>query len=473
MKVSVIFGLGIAGKSYSVTRQRRLNCYLENRDDGDKEPIVLYGTPGMKPLFTIGSGPARAMLGTPTSLAAVSGATFYLINPAFATTYSTSILSNSGLVTLAQSPSQVLLVDGVAGYLLNGGTLTKIAAAAFPTTARTATFVGSYFVCEVPNTQQFQVSGSYDGTTWNALAFASASQFSDTLLAVDSLNGNLVCLGTLHTEFWQNVGSTPQPFAPILSATAEYGLAAIFSRAHVDNSLCFLAANPQGGYQVVQIKGYAVEVISTPDLEQIIGTFGAVGDAVALAYRADKHPMYQLTFPTANRSFLFDCLTRAWSETQTGITVNKYAQRHTGNLSALFNGNLLISDYATNQIYTPDPATFTDGGQTIPRELVTRHAKRDFNEFSIAEAYLDVETGVGLASGQGSAPQISLEVSKDSGRTWGMPRNVSIGAQGIYKIRAIWRRLGSARVFTFRVRMTDPVKFVLTAGAESASEVEQ
>ena len=139
MKVSVIFGLGIAGKSYSVTRQRRLNCYLENRDDGDKEPIVLYGTPGMKPLFTIGSGPARAMLGTPTSLAAVSGATFYLINPAFATTYSTSILSNSGLVTLAQSPSQVLLVDGVAGYLLNGGTLTKIAAAAFPTTARTAT----------------------------------------------------------------------------------------------------------------------------------------------------------------------------------------------------------------------------------------------------------------------------------------------------------------------------------------------
>ena len=223
----------------------------------------------------------------------------------------------------------------------------------------------------------------------------------------------------------------------------------------------------------MQIKGYAVEVISTPDLEQIIGTFGAVGDAVALAYRADKHPMYQLTFPTANRSFLFDCLTRAWSETQTGITVNKYAQRHTGNLSALFNGNLLISDYATNQIYTPDPATFTDGGQTIPRELVTRHAKRDFNEFSSAEAYLDVETGVGLASGQGSAPQISLEVSKDSGRTWGMPRNVSIGAQGIYKIRAIWRRLGSARVFTFRVRMTDPVKFVLTAGAESASEVEQ
>ena len=34
-----------------------------------------------------------------------------------------------------------------------------------------------------------------------------------------------------------------------------------------------------------------------------------VADATALTYQRDKHPFYQLTFPTMNRSFLFDAST--------------------------------------------------------------------------------------------------------------------------------------------------------------------
>lgn len=468
MRVNAVFGSGIAsGKSYVVTRQRRVNCYYENREDSDKSKVAIYGTPGLKLLFTIGTAPMRGILGSLTVLYAVAGSTFYSLNSNGAVLFSSAVGSSSGLVSFTQNPSQVMLVDGVKGYIYAANVLTPIAAAGFPNGARTVTCASGYFVVENPGTQQFFVSNLFDGTTWNPLAFNSASQYPDTLLAVDSLIGNLLLFSSTHLEFHQNVGATPQPFQPILSATTEYGIAAVFSRAHVDSSVIFLAQSPQGGMSVCQIKGYQVSVISTPDLDYIFSTFATVSDAVGLAYRTDKHPFYQLTFPTANRSFLYDCLTGIWSETQTGIT-QLYAQRHIGHLSGLLGTTAVISDYSNGNIYVPDSSTYTDNGATIPRQVVTKHQLQDFNVFTIDEAYVDMETGVGLVSGQGSSPQVQLAVSKDNGRTFGTPRMTTLGAQSQFTTRAIWRRWGSARVFVFKLDVTDPVKFAVTSVASSA-----
>jgi hypothetical protein len=463
-----MFGAGIAGKSYAVTRERRLNVYLENRPDGDKTKLALYGTPGLAPKFTL-PAVVRGLLGTQTALYAVAGGNFYQVGSAGQILYTAGLQTNWSPVGMSFNPTQVLVVDGVAGYLYQSGALGLVTSAGFPNGAKTATFVGGYFVVERPGTQQFYVSNSFDGSTWNALAFASASQYSDNILAVDSFISNLILLCERHIEFWQNVGSTPQPFAPILSATSEYGLAAIYSRAHIDNSICFLANNPQGKPQVARIQGYSVSVISTQDLDQLMASFTAVSDAVALSYVTDGHPMYQLTFPTANRSFLYDCSTGIWSETQTGLTAG-YAQRHTANLSTYYAGTALVSDYATGNVYQFSPTTYTDNGVTILRELVTRHAVQDFNVFTIDEAYLDMEVGVGLNSGQGVSPQIQIECSKDQGKTFGPPLISYLGALGQYLNRVIWRRFGSSREFVFRIRMTDPVKFVITQGALSVRE---
>jgi hypothetical protein len=463
-----MFGAGIAGKSYAVTRERRLNVYVENRPDGDKTKLALYGTPGLAPKFTL-PAVVRGLLGTQTALYAVAGGNFYQVGSAGQILYTAGLQTNWSPVGMSFNPTQVLVVDGVAGYLYQSGALALVTSAGFPNGAKTATFVGGYFVVERPGTQQFYVSNSFDGSTWNALAFASASQYSDNILAVDSFISNLILLCERHIEFWQNVGSTPQPFAPILSATSEYGLAAIYSRAHIDNSICFLANNPQGKPQVARIQGYSVSVISTQDLDQLMASFTAVSDAVAVSYVTDGHPMYQLTFPTANRSFLYDCSTGIWSETQTGLTAG-YAQRHTANLSTYYAGTALVSDYATGNVYQFSPTTYTDNGVTILRELVTRHAVQDFNVFTIDEAYLDMEVGVGLNSGQGVSPQIQLECSKDQGKTFGPPLISYLGALGQYLNRVIWRRFGSSREFVFRIRMTDPVKFVITQGALSVRE---
>ena len=56
-----------------------------------------------------------------------------------------------------------------------------------------------------------------------------------------------------------------------------------------------------------------------------------------------------------------------------------------------------------------------------------------------------------------------LRWSDDGGSTWSNEYWVSIGRQGAYKNRAIWRRLGCARDRVFEVVVTDPVNAVIIA----------
>lgn len=74
---------------------------------------------------------------------------------------------------------------------------------------------------------------------------------------------------------------------------------------------------------------------------------------------------------------------------------------------------------------------------------------------------LDMEAGVGIESGQGSAPTMELRWSNDGGKTWSNWRTMNLGAQGKYQTRAFATQLGSARQRTFEVRCSDPVKTVL------------
>jgi hypothetical protein len=472
MKILALFGSGTAGKSYVVTRQRRLNVYFETRRDGDKSKVAIFGTPGLVALFTTSTPaglPLRALQGTQSALYLVAYNQFQSVNSSGVALASGTLNTFSTQVSITYSPSQVVIVDGVSGYLFTPGSSTFATIGGFTATgARTVTFVGGFFVAEQPGTQNFWVSNAFDGSMWNALAFTAMSSTSDNILAVDNLSGNLVLFGQKAQEFWQNVGAFPQPFQAILSAANTWGLAAIFSRAHVlsandQDSIIFLGQSESGQVQLVQVTGFSPKVISDPDTESIWNGFTTTSDATAYSYQIDTHRFYQINFPTANRSWIYDGSTGILSEVQTGTSV--IPTRHTGNIATYYSGQTLVADYATNQVYTLNPNVYTDNGVTIIRQIVTRHVLSNFNRIRISLLYLDMETGVGLQTGQGSNPQIMLEYSKDNGRTWSAQRWVSLGKVGTYLTRVLWRRFGSTRDATFRITMSDPVKFVITEGA--------
>ena len=461
------------GKSRTVTAQRKLNIYLEHRPDGDKGvKVVAYGTPGLTLKFVHPSGiPVRGWIGTPSALYSVNGGFFYFLTPSGVVAFSTPISTTVGSVEIAYNNTQIVVVDGSSGYIFNGYTLSTIGAA-FPSGARSITFVSGFFIAEQPNSQKFWVSNVFDGSTWNALAVASASQASDNIVAVDTLSGILVIFSQSHMEFWQNVGASTQPFAPILSAANQWGLGAFSSRVKVAESIIFLGLTSSGQVQVCRLQGYAVSVISTSDVDSVINEFVTTNDAVAMTYQIDTHAFYQITFPSADRSFLYDCSTGIWSEVQTGHTTN-YATRHVGNLSTLVAGQTYVSDWASANVYLMDPNAYTDNGVMIERELITRHALDGYNEFTVDEVFLDVEVGVGLVTGQGSDPRIMMQVSRDSGKTYETEQWIPMGVLGAYMTRCLWRRQGSARIFDFKVRYTEPTKFVIANAALSVREAPQ
>jgi hypothetical protein len=479
LKTIALFGEGIFAKSAVVTRQRRLNCYLEQRVDGDKSKIVCYGTPGMKFAFnpsTPQNQPARGMIGNDGALYEVAGNLLLSLSSAGATLASAPIGTSVGLVGMALNPTQVMVVDGSAGYVFTPATSAIVTAGgSFPNGARTITYCNGFGIAEQPGSNTFWVSALNDFTNWPGLSFAAAVQAIDGIVATDTVGGLLVIFSSGHIEFWQNVGAAQEPFVYITNSAVMTGIEAVNSRVHCGDDLLFLAhrgggsfQNSAGSFHIARIRGYQMKPVSTSDIDNILQSMArtsTIQDCTAFSYEQDEHHMAQFNFPTANRSLLFDNTTGLWSEVQSGVTQGA-AARHIGNLGCGAYDQQYIADYANGNVYTPDPTTYTDNGNVILREVVTRTTLDDFNTLRVGQLYLDMQTGVGLPNplAQGYNPQVSLAIARD-GQDFGPERLVALGKQGQYTQRVQIRRCGRARTFTLRIRMTDPVPFVITRGA--------
>ena len=140
------------------------------------------------------------------------------------------------------------------------------------------------------------------------------------------------------------------------------------------------------------------------------------------------------------------------------------------NCYAFWNGKHYIGDYSNGKIYEMKLNYYTEDGTTIIRKRRGPIFKDEDNRKNIIvhDLNIDMETGVGIASGQGSNPQAMLKWSNDSGHTWSSERLASIGKIGEYNKRLIFRRLGQGRGRIFELTISDPVKIALIDAYASA-----
>jgi hypothetical protein len=465
VKTVPLWGLAQQGRTSTVTAQRHLNLYAELNTE--KNSVVFYGTAGTTLFSSVnGDTPIRGWISLPTMFYYVHRGTMYSMDNAGTRTTLGTLNTTTGKVYMAYDGSVIMLVDGTNGYTftISGATFAQIVDAQFPNGARTCTWLdGQFVVDDGDGSDAFYISP--DGTNWDALDFATAESNPDGLVRVFADNGELVLGGALTTEFWGNIGNADFPFAPVKGATIEYGLAARASLCKFNSGLAALMTPASAGkVQVMFLQGYRPTPISTTEVEELINDYATVSDAVAYSYTQDGHPMLQISFPTAGKSWLYDAATSLWSPLEYGLD----GERHRGELQINFINQTLISDYENGNIYELDSTVYTDNGTAIARELISRHVFDAVNRVVVDELYVDMETGVGLVSGQGSDPQAMLSISKDNGHTWGAELWTTIGAIGKYLTRVVWRRLGVARDWTFKVRVTDPIPVTFTFGAMRA-----
>jgi hypothetical protein len=318
--------------------------------------------------------------------------------------------------------------------------------------------VDNYFVYNRPDTQQFGSSNPLSPIS-SALAFSSKDGAPDDLVSLIVDHRELYLMGEVSSEVWVNSGLFPFAFQRIPGTSTQHGIAAKFSIARVGNSFAYVSRNIRGQAQIMMMNGYVPTRISTHAVEQTL-TDQFVDDARAWTYQLEGHEVYVVSFPTLDLTWAYDISTGMWHK-WLWVDTNNVFHRHRGNCHASFQGYNLVGDWENGNLYQLDALNYTDNGTEIRRLRRAPHLISDYQRQYFHELQIHFQPGVGLPNG--TAPQAMLRWSDDGGSTWSNEHWSSIGVQGAYKNRAIWRRLGQSRDRIFEVVVTDPVKAVITA----------
>jgi hypothetical protein len=480
-----------------------INMFPEVVPEGGKEAAFLQRAPGLNYLASLGAGPVRGLWQFGDYGYAVSGTTLYKLDSSF-NAVAKGTVTGTGQVSMVDNGTQMFIAAGATGYIYNAGTdvFAQITDPDFAG-AVTVGFIDGYFVYNQPNSQKFWVTALYDGTSVDPLDFASAEGSPDNLVSLIVDHREVWLFGQNSTEVWYDAGLPDFPLSRIQGAFIEIGCAAPFSVAKLDNGVFWLSSDARGRGMVFRSNGYAGVRISTHSVEWQIQQYADITDAVAYTYQQDGHSFYVLNFPSADITWVYDVATQAWHQ-RAGWLNNQYT-RHRGNCQMAFNGQIVIGDYLTGDIYSYDLNVYTEAG-SVQKWLRSWRAlptgTNNLRRTTQHSLQLDCEVGVGLdgaepatttylssissdaasagaISGeseettpeiivQGSDPQVMLRWSDDGGRTWSNEHWRSMGKIGETGRRVLWRRLGMTvklRDRVYEVSGTDPVKIAIM-GAE-------
>ena len=365
---------------------------------------------------------------------------------------------------LGANTLQCSLTDGgtavstLAGVQSGVHTLTSIGYG-FPNGTKTINYTNGRFIACEPNTQNFWVSEPLDGKAWDALNVQTVDSNPDLLIGSIVLHNEIIMFCEQSGEVFYDSGTYPSPFVRNVSGTFEVGCIAPFSIAKIDNSIMWLGKSITGGGIIYRLDGYTPKRISTYAIEYAIQQMSNTADAISFAYQQDGHHFYVITFPTGNRSFVYDANTQLWHE-RAGFTAGVFT-RWEAQEYAFFDNKHLVCDTIEGKIYSLELDYFKDG--TATRKWLRSFRSPGSNMLRTVhhKLALEFEGGVGLLGG--TAEPISLRYSNDGGHTWSNELWRDLGAFGQYAKRVFWHRLGmtSGQPRIYELSGTEPVKTVL------------
>lgn len=466
-----ILGQSYVTRSVNEATNRMVNLFPEIVPDGGKEPAFLMRAPGLRRLATIGNGPIRGMWSLGGYLFVISGTELYKVTTAYVSTLLGTV-GGSGLVSLADNGIQLFIATNLgASYIYDSSTnvLQQINDVDFPG-AKVVGYLDGYFVFVEPNSQRVWVTSLLDGTSVDALDFASAEGSPDNLVSMVVDHREVWLFGTNSVEVWYDAGLSDFPLQRVQGAFNEIGCMATYSVAKLDNAIFWLGSDARGNGIVYRANGYTGQRISTHAIEYAIQNYGDISNAIAYTYQQEGHSFYVLTFPSANKTWVYDVATQAWHERASWA--NDDFIRHRSNCQVNFNNEIIVGDFENGKIYAFDMDVYDDDG-AVQKWLRSWRAlptgQNNLNRSVHHTLQLDCESGVGLNGNvQGTDPQVNLRWSDDGGHTWGNYHTKSMGGIGEYYTRVIWFRLGMTQKLrdrVYEVSGTDPVKIAIM-GAE-------
>lgn len=298
-------------------------------------------------------------------------------------------------------------------------------------------------------------AGDIDDTT--ALNFYTAENSPGIVVAARVVSESLLLFKTQALEVWSKTGSSEDPFSPQLGMTELTGCLCRDGIVVADNSAFWV--DDAGNVRRWQAGGSPI--ISEPWVAQRLRDAGAAN--IVSFWRQDRGHLF-VYWRTPDITMCFDALTRRWHTVNTNPESTwRYTAMAAAGLRTFVGDATGAFDELSDSHHSehmPDAATM--GTEIVRSFMAVLPVQKGYPE--IAAIRLESAKGTGLAAGQGVDPIVWLAQSDDGGATFGPERARSIGAQGQYSTRTIWRRNGRARppARVLRFRYSDPADAAFT-----------
>ena len=436
-------------RSPFVTSQSLINCYAENLPQAGWS---VYGGPGLVQFGECGNGPIRGSHDFNGELLAVSGDMLYSVDENGDATavgsiagYAPVIISNNGV--------HAAIVSDSTSYLYDGSTATPINDPDF-LTAASVDFLKQVLIFTKLNSGVFFTSELADAVDYDALDKATAEAKPDKLRRVFVTGNEALMLGERSVEGYYFSG---KPDGVPLSPTQtylDYGLAGRDAVCAIDNTVAWLSHL----LDFRTLRDQTPLAIADPAIVSMIQGWTNPETARMFSFAAGGHEWMAVRH--ADGCALWDATTRLWSMRQShGIDTWRAASSVWA-----YNKNIL-GDATDGTLWTLDPNTHAEGSNPLVRTMVSHTLGPGGAPFTLDKVELEVETGVGLATGQGSDPKIWMQLSRDGGRTYGARLERSLGLMGKRNTIVVWQ--GPFGDFpthggVIKFGVSDPVRFTVT-----------
>lgn len=448
----------------------------------------LVQTPGIEEFANTGNYAGRGFHEMDSIAYSVNGNTLYRINSDGSNT-SLGTISGTGRVSMADNGVQLcIIVPGSTGYIYTvSGGLVTITDTDFTTTlgpSQQVVFKDGYFIHFNNNSAAssfpiFFISNLNDGTAYDALDFGTAEVDPDAITALHVNRNQLYVGGKITIEPFQNIGGAGFPFQRIPGAVVQKGIRAKFSVRDFDNSYVFVGGGENEKPAVWRFVGGGAERISTSAIENILQGLSdtELSNVFGTVYSESGAFIYYLHLN--DRTFGYDAATGKWHERKSKNDNDQLVNWRVNGIIEAY-GRVLVTDNQSGKIGEMDKDFYTEYGVSIQRRVSTQPftagnlnlAFSDMEIFCesgtagpqaghitnyIAESYI-VE-GYFESSIPVQEPTIQRSFSDDGGYTFSNETSRSLGKQGEYNRRQIWKREGQAtRNRVYRFVVDEPIK---------------
>ena len=443
--------------------QALVNCYAEPLKSEGRTGMAVYPMPGKTLFSTIGGGSVRGNTDFAGYHAAVVGTRLYTVDSS-GTATDRGEIEGTARSDMDYNGAQLFIQGTTKSYTYVPGTalLSEVVDGDFLGASSCCSLDG-FTITTVPGSDQFQWFDVRNADSVDGLAFATAESNGDINLAARVANKDLHLFGEKTVEFFYDSGNPDQQFESKSVPPLEIGCLARDSIVLMDTGFNWVGRDGKsGGIGVYRmVGGYQAKKISTPAVDRFLEEYptSLVSGIHATGFQFHAHQFYILHLP-GTVSLYYDQATDTWGFMKSGA----YAMGSDplGGWDAVgmaVNNGKRIVGGADGNLYELDGSVFDEAGTVMVREIVFSQLafKQSDRGAIIHKIGVDVEAGVGLATGQGSDPMLLGALSKNGGKTWRMLGDRSVGRAGEYKKKPFWTRQGATELMILKARMTDPV----------------